>query len=701
MEKFPNIKGIMLEHGDKLPDLSGAKYLYLDCETTSGDNRKMSVNPWHNCGILGIGITTDQTDTAYYLPIKHFLGARCFKLADIIPWLSEVISTAEMWVNHNVKYDAHVIKNCTGIDPPAVLWDTLTQAKIIDSDRVTRGGYSLKALSKAWCGRDISKFDKIINRYLGKGKDYSKIPGDICGEYCCVDCHTVKLLHKYIVETLHEDCVEVSHNEVQLTRLLYSMEQAGLHIDPEELKSEQFKAESRMSAIEDELTEIVGFSFRPHVSDDCYKVLCGKYGLPVLGYTDNGKPSFDKEAMALYSVHPDAPLKVMELISEYKKLVNALGLFLKPYQVQNKGGVIHCSYNQAIRTGRMSCVEPNMMQCNKVAKGLVHPPPGHHFISTDASQIEFRTIVHYIKDEAIIKAYNDDPFMDFHQWVADQAGIERKPAKTVNFQTAFGGGVRKLVTTLAQNKHLVGTLKPIAKEIAITRQVPDDLGFKFDPTQQQWANYLAHERGKLDPKKEKFYNNTLTVEIHPNTSATWQRSFVINQGEAAIFKHLAERKALHVHQTYHAKLPTLKPRSKQAELAAKAKGYVRNLQGRHRHIEPGREHIAFNTVNQATAADIVKERMVALDKWLEFTPVQIVAQVHDEILLTCPSPFLMNTPTLLPNIVKILAESPAPLSVPLRWCIGASAVSWADAAGQDMKIDFDSCLTPNESEILL
>jgi DNA polymerase-1 len=172
----------------------------------------------------------------------------------------------------------------------------------------------------------------------------------------------------------------------------------------------------------------------------------------------------------------------------------------------------------------------------------------------------------------------------------------------------------------------------------------------------------------------------------------WNRAIVINADDAAIFKHLAERKALHVHQTYHAKLPNLKPRSKQAELAAKQKGYVRNLQGRHRHIEPGREHISFNTVNQSTAADIVKERMVALDKWLADTPAQIVAQVHDEILLICPTDYLMKTPTLLPNIVKILAESPAPLSIPLRWCIGASAESWADAAGQDIKIDYESCL---------
>ncbi len=60
----------------------------------------------------------------------------------------------------------------------------------------------------------------------------------------------------------------------------------------------------------------------------------------------------------------------------------------------------------------------------------------------------------------VLRAYLDDPKADFHQIVANMAGIERDPAKTVNFGLAYGQGVLALSLQLGlsfnEAKALIG-----------------------------------------------------------------------------------------------------------------------------------------------------------------------------------------------------------------------------------------------------
>ena len=75
--------------------------------------------------------------------------------------------------------------------------------------------------------------------------------------------------------------------------------------------------------------------------------------------------------MALYEVHPHAPTRLVQLIREYRHWDKLLTAFIKPYQTLAVDGVLHCTYNQMVRTGRMSCSLPNMQQLSKDAKRLI------------------------------------------------------------------------------------------------------------------------------------------------------------------------------------------------------------------------------------------------------------------------------------------------------------------------------------------
>lgn len=106
----------------------------------------------------------------------------------------------------------------------------------------------------------------------------------------------------------------------------------------------------------------------------------------------------------------------------------------------------------------MSCKRPNAQQLSKAAKKLIWPDEGMELLSCDYSQVEFRIIVHILRDPECIAAYAKDPDTDFHSWVAEMCHIARDPAKNVNFAIGYGASKRKVTTMLAGNMDLMGEL---------------------------------------------------------------------------------------------------------------------------------------------------------------------------------------------------------------------------------------------------
>ena len=147
--------------------LIGAKCIYLDAETTNRDKDLsfMAVDPYDGKTIVaGWALTVDDCDTAYYLPIRHHSTAATnldAKHVNHFLWL--LLRAADKWINHNIKYDANVWLNNTPYQIHCSLVDTLTLAKIIDSDRFR---YSLKDLSKDWLEDDIGRYEDAMKPYL-------------------------------------------------------------------------------------------------------------------------------------------------------------------------------------------------------------------------------------------------------------------------------------------------------------------------------------------------------------------------------------------------------------------------------------------------------------------------------------------------------------------------------------------------------
>lgn len=630
--------GRLVQTLDELPRLQNAEELYLDFETRSGDPKEKALKPYHGHRIAGICVTADEHTGAWYVPIRCAYSRWNLPLEPTLVWLRGIVGTCKAWVNHNVKFDAHFALQ-DGVTFNGKLVDTLTLSKIVESDRFS---YSLDELSEKWLEEDIASYDKRLQAFLKgcKSKDYGDVPGDVIGEYGCQDVLTTRKLYKYLLRRRHEQTEKVWNTEVLLTPVLFDMEVTGMRVDKTELMVKQYETLNAMLQLEEQLHAATGFAVRPHTNEDCYEVLCNKYGLPVLGYTEKGDPSFDKDALTSYLAHPvvrSSPelTDTVTKIRKYRKLHTLNGLFLETFLREQVDGVMHPDYNQAVRTGRMSCRTPNAQQNSKEAKALVHPAPGCDFGSFDLSQIEFRLIVHYIRDEKAIAAYAENPDTDFHQWVAEMCGIPRRPAKNVNFAMGFGGGKKRIVSMLAGNMELVGNLSTRVDELVA--------------------------EGKIDESQRQ-----------------------------TMFGALCLARGEQVFAQYHGALPTLKTTSARAARNLELRSYVFNAYGRHRHLPPKAAFRAFNSIIQSTAADVMKDCTVQLapryNKWTRDHGITLCASVHDETLTNIPKE-ISRDPAVLSEIGRIVEHPSVEFRVPIRTSCGVSSNNWAEASSDAGKVE--------------
>ena len=116
-------------------------------------------------------------------------------------------------------------------------------------------------------------------------------------------------------------------------------------------------------------------------------------------------------------------------------------------------------------------------------------------------------------------------------------------------------------------------------------------------------------------------------------------------------------------------------------------GYVKTILGRRRFVRGIREKIvgqknfaertAINTVIQGSAADLIKQAMIAVYRRMrqDRMPCLLLLQIHDELIFETPSSEAETVATLVVDEMSQAAKLDVPLKVDVK--IGPN---WADAA---------------------
>jgi len=440
------------------PNLSEAKEIAIDLETC--DPNMESLGPGWPRGdgyIVGYAIAVDGW--AGYFPVAHAGGGNLDKRI-VERWVRDVLATPADKIMHNAAYDLGWLR-ATGFEVNGTIYDTMLAAPLIDENRFA---YSLNSL-----GFDYLKEIKSEQGLKEAASDFGvhpkkelwKLPAMHVGSYAEQDAAlTLKLWHHFKALLAKDEVESIFKLETEVLPVLVNITLKGINFD-------RTKCEMHMRDMRAKELDILKYlKSQAGMQVDIWAAQSIAAAFDRLGIqypkTAAGAPSFTKSFLDTHE-HPMA-----KMILEARELNKTHGTFLEPYLKHSaKDGRIHTHFNQMRNedggtvTGRLSASNPNLQQVparheiiGPMVRGLFLPEEGDIWAANDFSSQEPRLLVHYATllglpgAEKMAQAYRDNPDTDFHQMVADMAGIKRKAAKTIGLGLMYGMGKAKLAQQL-------------------------------------------------------------------------------------------------------------------------------------------------------------------------------------------------------------------------------------------------------------
>jgi DNA polymerase I-like protein with 3'-5' exonuclease and polymerase domains len=447
---------------DTLPDLSSAKRIAVDLETK--DPNLTTSGPGWATGdgyVTGFAIATDTWSG--YLPIKHEGGGNLDE-GLVKRWVNKTLSSNCDKIFHNALYDVGWLKR-EGIQINGKIHDTVIAAPLVDENKRR---YSLNILGEEYCGdvKDESLLKEAASSYAVDAKsEMWRLPARYVGHYAEQDALlTLKLWDKLSKLMDIENLQSIYDLESSLIPLLVEMRWNGVRVD--EKKAQQSAEELKIK------------------ENECVKQIKYKYGVDVdVWASASVAKAFDKNGLTYPRTKktnaPSFTGKWLEsldhglpkLIVEARKLQKIRSAFIENMILKHAhNGRIHGQMHPlrgdsgGTVSGRFSYSTPNLQQVpardpvlGPLVRGLFLPEEEHRWGAFDYSQQEPRLTVHYASqlelpgaDEAVQAYRHEDA--DFHQIVADMAGISRKDAKVINLSLSYGMGKAKLINALGINE---------------------------------------------------------------------------------------------------------------------------------------------------------------------------------------------------------------------------------------------------------
>lgn len=310
------------------------------------------------------------------------------------------------------------------------------------------------------------------------GKHIAQAPGDLVGAYAKGDTERTWKLFKdswdYVINK--HGMLEAYQREQKVMPLFLDNERVGIRVDVRRLRRDVKAYSAALIKADDWLRkrlkadnisldndgEVLEALLRAKIVDE-----------KDLALTPTGRYSISKKTLTP-DLYKDS--RVASAFGYRNRLTTCLKMFMLPWleQAERRGdGYISTNWNQirneggGTRTGRPSTTNPNFLNISKSwdnnDDGYVHPSfldvpelplvrvyllpdPGELWLHRDYNGQELRLAAHF-EDGPLMKAYQQNPWLDVHQHVADLikdvTGLEftRKNVKIANFRIIYGGGV--------------------------------------------------------------------------------------------------------------------------------------------------------------------------------------------------------------------------------------------------------------------
>ena len=446
---------------EAIPDLSQYDTIAIDLETK--DENLLRLGPgWCRKDGHIIGIAVAAGDSSWYFPVAHTVGN--MPKNAVYKWLTKLCSdTTKTFVFHNALYDLGWLR-AEGIEVKGKIRDTMVAAPLLNENRRY---YNLNSLAGDHLG--TYKDEKMLKSAAEEfGVDPKsgmwKLPPRYVGAYAEHDAAiTLKLWDVLRKEITKEECSGIFDLETRLTPLLLDMKTEGVRVDIPKAELVKKELKTLEQSLVDEIVKETGVVVEPWVATSVAKVF-DSVGLPYSRTEKSDAPAFTKQFLANHH-HP-----IAKKIIKIREVNKANTTFIDTILEHSHNGKIHCDFHPlrsdggGTVTGRFSSSNPNLQQIpardpyiKKLIRGLFIPEDGSKWGSFDYASQEPRWLVHYCATltgidrhpqiDDVVSLYNKGE-ADFHQIVADIAGIPRKQAKTVNLGLMYGMGKGKLANIL-------------------------------------------------------------------------------------------------------------------------------------------------------------------------------------------------------------------------------------------------------------
>ena len=446
---------------ENFPDLKGYKYIAIDLETKDPDLKSRGSGAIIGQGeIVGIAVAVDGW-SAYY-PIAHEGGGNLEK-EKVLSWIKEVCAADNVKIFHNAMYDVCWLR-AYGIQINGVIIDTMVMASLIDENRLW---YSLNSISFDYLNEtkdEKSLTEAAASWGIDAKAEMYKLPAMYVGTYAEKDASLTLELFKVLSREIGKQKLqEVFDLETQLFPCLLDMKFKGVRVDVEKAK----ELKKSLTNQEQELLRKVKAEtgIEPQIwAARSIATVFDKLKLPYERTEKSHAPSFTKNFLSEHK-HP-----IVQMIAKAREINKAHTTFIDTILKFEHKGRIHADINPiksdqgGTVTGRFSYANPNLQQIparNKelgpLIRSLFIPEEKHKWGCFDYSQQEPRLVVHYAAttepicfDESVANIVDKfkNNTVDFHQTVADMAGISRSQAKTINLGLFYGMGKAKLQAEL-------------------------------------------------------------------------------------------------------------------------------------------------------------------------------------------------------------------------------------------------------------
>lgn len=406
-------------------------------------------------------------------------------------WMETAMCDVKLWVNHYLKYDAHMMRESGFRFPRNRISCTMIREAIIDENKYE---YGLSVLGHKYLGHGKEDIWEELGRIFGgpatkeaQIKNLQNAPEGLVAKYAKVDSLMALLIHEAQDKTIAEEELErVYALEMRLLAVVIDMERDGVRVDLDRAQIAHRDLNKKVQEQQRLLDRMVGKPVNVnspvqtkqilgvHRREDGYWYTGDSLKLEsnppskteIIKALEEGRPAVGSPSLDSVKMQ-QCKIPEAQMIVDIRGLIKARDTFIEQYMLNmSYEGYIHASFNQTrtedgngIYTGRISISDPALQQIhkrNKVMAAIVRacfiPDDGTEWSCHDWSQMDFRLFAHFLNDLRINAMYAKDRKTDFHSMVAGITGLPRDRdqktgganAKQINLACVFGMGAGEL-----------------------------------------------------------------------------------------------------------------------------------------------------------------------------------------------------------------------------------------------------------------